>query len=89
MAMTALSRMLDEVKRLTPDEQRQLREAIDRLLSPPSAPPTEEQFERELVESGILDELPPPAGASEPVRKWKPIDVKGKPLSETIIEDRR
>jgi len=34
MAITALSRVLDEVKRLTLDEQRQLREAIDQLLSP-------------------------------------------------------
>ena len=79
----------DEVKRLTPDEQRQLREAIDQLLSPPAAPPTEEQFERELVEAGILDGVPRPPGASEPIRKRKPIDVKGKPLSETLVEDRR
>ena len=89
MAITTLSRVLDEVKRLTPDEQRQLREAIDQLLSPPAAPPTEEQFERELVEAGILDGVPRPPGASEPIRKRKPIDVKGKPLSETIVEDRR
>jgi hypothetical protein len=81
--------MLDEVKRLTPDEQRQLREAIDRLLSPSSAPPTEEQFERELVESGLLDGVPPPPGASKPLQDRIPIDVKGKPLSETIVEDRR
>jgi hypothetical protein len=89
MAVTAISRVLDEVKRLTPDEQRQLREAIDQLLSRPAAPLTEEQFERELVESGILDEVPPPPGASEPLQERKSIDVKGKPLSETIVEDRR
>lgn len=89
MSTRSLDRMLDEVKRLTPDEQRQLREAIDGLLSSPSVPPTEEQFERELIESGILDELPLPPGGSALVEEWKPIDVKGKPLSETIIEDRR
>ena len=89
MAITVLSRIMDEVKRLTSDEQRQLRAAIDQLLSLSAAPPTEEQFERELVEAGILDELPRPPGASGPTRKRKPIDVKGKPLSETIVEDRR
>src|SRR5207249_3845792 len=89
MALTVLSRMLDEVKQLTPDEQRQLREAIDRLLSAHSAPPTEEQFEQELVDSGVLDSVPSPSGAREPIRKQKPIEVKGKPLSETIVEDRR
>lgn len=89
MATTTLGRMLDEVKRLSPDEQRQLREAIDRLLSTPSAPPTEEQFEQELVESGLLDEVPLLPGLGEPVPERKPIDVKGKPLSETIVEERR
>jgi hypothetical protein len=49
MATSTLSRMLNEVKRLTPDEQRQLREALDRFLSSASAPPTEEQFEREFA----------------------------------------
>ena len=84
-----LRKMLDDVKRLTPDEQRQLREALDRLLSSSSTPPTEEQFERELVESGILDAILPPVSAGQPSQAWKPVDVKGKPLSETIVEDRR
>jgi hypothetical protein len=89
MAVTVLRRMLDEVKRLTPDEQRQLREAIDRLLLSSSEPPTEEQFEQELIEAGILDTVPPPAGAGKPFPTEKPVEVKGKPLSETIVEDRR
>ncbi len=89
MTMTTLSRMLDEVKRLTPDEQRQLRAALDQLLSPSAAPPTEEQFERELVEAGILDELSHCSDAGGPTAKLKTVNVKGKPLSETLIEDRR
>jgi hypothetical protein len=89
VARNVLSRMLGEVKRLTPDEQRQLRAALDQLLSPPAVPPTEEQFERELVEEGILDQVPLPPSAREPTGKRKPIDIKGKPLSENILEDRR
>jgi len=81
--------MLEEVKRLTPEEQRQLREAIDGLLSPPAAPLAEEQFEQELIETGVLDEAPLPPVASHSNRERKHVDVKGKPLSETIIEDRR
>jgi hypothetical protein len=89
MARTALSRMLDEVKRLTPNEQKQLREAIDSLLAFPSTSRTEEEFERELVEAGILTEVPPLPAEVRPIPDRKPIDVKGKPLSETIIEERR
>ena len=58
-------------------------------LSPIAVPPTEEQFERELMRAGILDEVQPPPRTSKPGRDRKPIEVKGKPLSETIIEDRR
>jgi hypothetical protein len=89
MAATILRKLLDNVRRLTPDEQRQLREALDRLLASPSAPPTEEQFEQELVDSGILNDVPASASAGQSSPGWKPVDVKGKPLSETIVEDRR
>ncbi len=89
MPKTTLHRMLNEVKSLTPDEQRQLREAIDRLLSAVSAPPTEEEFEQELVEAGILDEIPPLPAGDRPNTDWKPIEIRGKPLSETIVEERR
>ena len=89
MAKTGLSRMLDELKRLTPDEQKQLREAIDRSLSVTSLPPSEDEFERELVESGILDEVPPRSANARARQNWRPMDIKGKPLSDTIIEERR
>jgi hypothetical protein len=89
MATTALDRMIDQVKRLTAHEQKELREAIDRLLETSSELPAEDQFEQELVGSGVLDSLPPPAKAGQSVQGWKPIEVKGKPLSETIIENRR
>jgi hypothetical protein len=88
MAKTALRRMLDEVKRLTPDEQRQLREAIDRLLSVASMP-TEEEFERELFESGFLESIQPPPVDVHDFQDENPIDIQGKPLSETIVEERR
>jgi hypothetical protein len=89
MATTALDRMIDQLKRLTPHEQKELRAAIDRLLGAASELPTEEQFERELVGSGILDGIPSPPQAGNPSQEWRPIELKGKPLSETIVEERR
>ena len=53
------------------------------------SPPTEEEFERELVDAGILDEHRPPSAAIKPLPDWKPVEIKGRPLSETIIEERR
>jgi hypothetical protein len=89
MAKTALHKMMDEVKRLTPDEQRQLRDAIDKCLSAVSVPPTEEEFERELFETGFLERIEPFPMDSHDFQDERPIDILGKPLSETIIEERR
>lgn len=89
MAKAVLNRMLDEVKLLTPKEQRQLREAIDSLLSVTSSPPTEDAFERELFESGFLEKVPSPPADVNDFQDGNPIDIRGKPLSETIIEERR
>jgi hypothetical protein len=81
--------MLNELRRLTLEEQRALREAIDRSLSTPPSPPTEEQFERELFESGFLERIPPPPSDAHDFEDEKPINIQGKPLSETVIEERR
>lgn len=49
---------------------------------------TEEQFKKRLIQMGLLSEirLPPTQVASN---SRVPIQVTGKPLSQTIIEERR
>jgi hypothetical protein len=87
-----VERVLKEIKALTPEEQRQVRAALDTLLPvTPKPQMSEEEFELMLVQKGILGEtLEPPSGNEiESFRSYKPIEVKGKPVSETIIEERR
>jgi hypothetical protein len=40
-----------------------------------------------LLERGILKEIP--VGASDEEDDFEPIEIKGEPLSETIIRERR
>ena len=48
MSSATLERILDEVKRLTPDERRELREALEREMpDAPQAPSADDQRERE------------------------------------------
>jgi hypothetical protein len=92
MASAILERVLKQVEALTPDELREVREAIDRLLAQPSSqkPMTkEEELEWEMFRAGLLSEIKPRVTNVERYRKYKPIEVKGKPVSETIIEERR
>jgi len=87
MKRVTLHQVLEQVKMLTPDEQRELREILDFVLASHDNEVTEELFERMMAEKGIMT-VPPP---NSPVRSenWKPVEVKGKPVSEILIEERR
>lgn len=81
--------IIREVQALSPDDQRRVREALDQVAPVPAvSDPAEEAFERELVEAGVLRKRKPPDSRSV-ARPRQLVQVKGKPLSETIIEDRR
>ena len=87
MANSALEKMLDEVKALSVDEQRKLREILDALLLSPSSPQPENKLDRVLLQAGLVSEIRPRGLNIEAYRQYKPVQIKGKPVSETIIEE--
>jgi hypothetical protein len=89
MKKTPLSKILEEVRSLDRSEQVQLRSALDALLADPESRSAEDQVERLLFERGLLSEIKRPLVELEPYRNRQLVQVKGKPLSEVIIEERR
>jgi len=89
MERMPLSKILEEVRSLARSEQAQLRCALDALLAEPEPSRVENQVERLLLERGLLSEIKGPIMDLEPYRGRRLVQVKGKPLSETIIEERR
>jgi hypothetical protein len=89
MSKRSLSEILEEVQALTPTEQEQVREAIDRLLAGHESSTPEAELERRLVEVGLLTEIKPPTPDLAPYRDRHPVEVMGKPLSEVITDERR
>jgi hypothetical protein len=87
METTKLEQVLEQVKVLTPGEQRQLREMLDSLIATDQPQMTEEEFEQRLTQLGIIS-VPPPITDFTPYENRKLIEVKGKPLSETVLEGR-
>jgi hypothetical protein len=83
-----LEQILAEAKTLPLDEQQALCDALNAWLSTRSRPLTEAEFERYLKNQGLLSEIPPPITDSSAYTQRQPIRVTGKPLSETIIEER-
>jgi Arc/MetJ-type ribon-helix-helix transcriptional regulator len=57
--------------------------------TPARKPLTEEQLEKQLIESGFLASVPPPISTATTPWKFEPVKIEGEPLSETVIRERR
>lgn len=82
--------ILTAIKNLPLAEQRKILDELSHsVAAPKETPPTlsDEEFEQLLLARGIVSEIPEPLPDDED--DFEPIEVKGKPLSETIIEERR
>ncbi len=87
MAQSILDRVLKDIQQLAPGELARVRDAVEgRLTDMPAADP-EEQFLQSLMRAGLITEIRRPDRSSKLDRPAVPIS--GKPLSETVIEDRR
>lgn len=74
------------------DALRQLRNRqFSQFPTAPQAQPsmTEREFQRQLLEAGILDHAPAGYTADEPYEDFEPVAIAGEPLSETIMRERR
>jgi hypothetical protein len=89
---TDLERVLDEIKALTPAEIAQLRQRVEELFIARFRQKVREDAEQTLKLSlfgaGLLSEIKTPDRDPESFRAYQPVKVKGKPVSETIIEER-
>ena len=91
--MPALSfdQIWEAVKTLTPRQQRRLRRLLDalRVMSRPRT--ADDEVTLLLLKDGLIRRLPRPLTEADiqAFREYTLIHVEGKPLSETIIEERR
>ena len=89
MTQVQLAKVIEEVKTLSPAEQRKLRTWMDTFLTTADVPMTEGEFVYQLAEFGVLSEVKPPITDLAPYKNRQPVDTTGKPLSEVILEERR
>jgi len=83
MSTAELERLIEQVKALSPSQRQRVREVLE---TPPIQGP-EDELEKRLVEAGLMRR--PPRRPSDRGPNPQPIAVSGKPVSETIIEERR
>jgi hypothetical protein len=88
MSKVTFDELVEEIKSLSLGEQQRLRELLDAWLVRDYSQLTEDEFEQELYEAGLLSEIKPPITDFTPYQNRQLIEPKGKPLSEIIIEER-
>jgi hypothetical protein len=87
MAQVLLNQMLGQLHSLEPQELQQLTEAIQLQLAPPISTSNQTAFRQALVASGLVRQLRNPA--AKPIGDRAVIQVQGKAISQSILEERR
>lgn len=87
MGQSVLDRVLHDIQRLQPHELTRVRHAVEDRLTPTPTADEEERFLEALLHAGLVTEIKRPTRASKLDRPAVPIN--GRPLSETIVEERR
>jgi hypothetical protein len=92
---TDLERLIQEIRALPPDERHRLQAVLAEETPTESGEqkPVEEiadkQYQRRLVEAGLLKEIRPRKRDQRAFAIFEPVEISGTPLSETIFEERR
>ena len=90
MATAAVTNIIKQIKKLSPAEQQELQAALPTILPLARPQATEEDFRRALTAAGLLSSPSLEARARAARRRsFKPVPVRGKAVSETLIEERR
>jgi hypothetical protein len=86
-----IEKLVEEIRGLPLEQQEQLRNALDaEVASARSNDQTSElEFKQRLLQAGLITEIREPARDRASFLRYQPVAIQGKPLSETIIEERR
>ena len=97
--MSTGEEIVNAIKDLPPGERAEVKRRLETLpaqLEPEvstgderqAATDLDQRIQRALYEAGLVNEIKPPITDPTPYRR-EPIKIKGKPLSEIVIEERR
>jgi hypothetical protein len=87
MSQTALEIILEQLPALDESELEHLRQAVQQRLCSDEEEQKRKRFHEALLKSGLVNEIN--SGPKRAVSERRMFNIQGKPLSETIIEERR
>lgn len=87
MAQATLNQILSQLETLSPEELNQLNQTIQKHLADKEKSRTRYSFHQAVLESGLVKQIKRPC--YDRISERRLYKVEGKPVSETIIEERR
>ena len=82
----SVTEIINQVRKLSAQERRQVLEELRQTETPPTDEEKRAALYQHLISIGMLKAIPPRRNLP---RDFEPVPIEGKPLSETIIEERR
>lgn len=87
MALEILNQILKQLETLEIKELQQLNQTIQKYLADYEETLKQAAFHQALIDSGLVKQIKHPT--YERLTERRLIEIEGKPISETIIEERR
>ncbi|MBD2533366.1 hypothetical protein H6G97_28915 [Nostoc flagelliforme FACHB-838] len=87
MAIETLNQILKQLETLELKELQQLNQTIQKYLADNEETLKQAAFHQALIDSGLVKQIKHPT--YEPLTERRLIHAEGKPISESIIEERR
>lgn len=87
MAQETLNQILNQLETLELEELQQLNQRVQQYLADKEGTDKQAAFHIALINSGLVKQIKQPS--YDPISERRLIQVEGKPVSETIIEERR
>lgn len=83
--------IIAEIKKLPLADWTAIKETVDHSESnnEPQPKMTEDEFAQYLFAKGVISNIPDPSKYTDEDFDFEPIEVRGEPLSEMIIRERR
>ena len=82
----SVTEIINQDRKLSAQERRQVLEELRQTETPPTDEEKRAALYQHLISIGMLKAIPPRRYLP---RDFEPVPIEGKPLSETIIEERR
>lgn len=87
MAQETLNQIMNQLGTLELEELKQLHQTLQKYLADQERTDKQAAFHQALINSGLVKQIKQPS--YDPIRERRLIQVEGKPVSETIVEERR